>query len=248
MSNDIIRPFGETVFSNIADVGLDYTQLTIDELLGLKELQGLPLVRTIASIANVGLAIRERVFAKKTIIFAQHLKDKSLSQEEVQKRIVALKNGDDWIYKELEIIISSIDRLDRDTKAIIEAIIYRKYVNGEMNPSRFEEYLSITERLFLQDLKELKSIYEYENRPHYDDMIVNNMVGQKKIGGLQTDRTPVEQTVACSRLQSIGLISPVSKPFTEYKLNELAISYKLSHTGKWYSKMLMDEGFLNTDN
>ncbi|NLI90606.1 MAG: hypothetical protein GX366_09475 [Epulopiscium sp.] len=76
------------------DIGIDIIDTSIDSFLESEILKNIPIVKTVASLAKVSLAIREKYLLKKILIFIDTIHQGNAKEEEIEKRRQAAKNDE----------------------------------------------------------------------------------------------------------------------------------------------------------
>lgn len=246
----LIPSFGKTIFDSSSDISIDALDACFDELADnllsdeLSQLnpliQDLPVVRYFISAGKTALAVKEYCFVKKSLRFFSQLRKGSVNKDALEKRRVALENSEKWIYREMELIVSTLDRLDQEAKAKVIAELYRAYLNGELSNNRclneyeFHDLCSVTERLFLLDILQIRADFEteqtrklFEKDPpeaycvstrRYDEML--------------------------GRLTALGLMTASVKVGTNLRANTEILEYEVSSRGKKYAEILSRVDFL----
>ncbi len=171
---DLVSAFGKTMYECFPDASANMVEYGFDELVEhifqqdlspyLQVVQKLPIIKYFVTAGKFIATIRERNFLQKTQKFLATLKNGQVKIEEIEKRKIAIKNKEKWVYKELELLVLTIDRFDRTEKAKILAEIYKAYLNGEITILEFDDFCGITERLFLSDIKQIRVDYEEEQQ------------------------------------------------------------------------------------
>lgn len=211
---DIVQSTASTIIDYNIDTVIDFAEINIDSFFDNSFLKELPLVKTIYSVAKTGIAIREKHFLKKTLIFIKQLNSNGISNENYQKYKEKLKNNDKDKIKELEHALIIIDRYLEVNKNIILGNLYFNYIDKNITWNQFQELSIIVDNIFLDDLKELENIYKNKFMTMDD---INNMISFRR---LKTQNL-VENIENMSRA-SDGSISIYYNDY-DYKITELGI-------------------------
>lgn len=211
---DIVQSTASIIIDYNIDTVIDFAEINIDSFFDNSFLKELPLVKTIYSVAKTGIAIREKHFLKKTLIFIKQLNSNGISNENYQKYKEKLKNNDKDKIKELEHALIIIDRYLEVNKNIILGNLYFNYIDKNITWNQFQELSIIVDNIFLDDLKELENIYKNKFMTMDD---INNMISFRR---LKTQNL-VENIENMSRA-SDGSISIYYNDY-DYKITELGI-------------------------
>ena len=240
----LIPSFGKTIFDSSSDITIDALDASLDELADnllsdeLSQLnpliQDLPVVRYFISAGKTALAV------KKSLRFFSQLRKGSVNKEAIEKRRAALENREKWIYREMELIVSTLDRLDEEAKAKVIAELYKTYLNGELNKNRrlneyeFHDLCSVTERLFLLDILQIRADFETEQtRKLYEK-------APPEVYCVST----IRHGEMLGRLTALGLMTASVKVGANLRADADILEYEVSSRGKKYAEILSRVDFL----
>lgn len=245
----LIPSFGKTIFDSSEDITIDALDacfdeladnLLSDELSNLNPLlQELPVVRYFISAGKTALAVKEYCFVKKSLRFFSQLKKGEIDATARERRRIALDKQEKWIYQEMELLVSTLDRLDEEVKAKVIAELYKAYLNGELNANRrlneyeFHDLCSITERLFILDILQIRADYETEQAKQICD---------KSDGMVVMQRTRYGETLG--RLLALGLMNVSAKVRPGLRADADVLEYEVSNRGRKYAEILSRVDFL----
>ena len=246
----LIPSFGKTIFDSSSDITIDALDASLDELADnllsdeLSQLnpliQDLPVVRYFISAGKTALAVKEYCFVKKSLRFFSQLRKGSVNKEAIEKRRAALENREKWIYREMELIVSTLDRLDEEAKAKVIAELYKTYLNGELNKNRrlneyeFHDLCSVTERLFLLDILQIRADFETEQtRKLYEK-------APPEVYCVST----IRHGEMLGRLTALGLMTASVKVGANLRADADILEYEVSSRGKKYAEILSRVDFL----
>ena len=184
IETDIVQSTAKTIVDYNLDTAIDFAEIGIDSFLDESLFKDLPLLKTIYGVAKTGLAVREKHFLKKMLVFINKLNSNGISNENYQKYKEKLKANDKFILKELEHVLIVIDRYIELNKNIILANLYYNYIDKKINWEQFQELSIIVDNIFLSDLNELENIYlkksitmnEIKNKISFRRLKVQNLV------------------------------------------------------------------------
>ena len=157
---NVVESVAKTIANYSGDIVIDFLELALDSFFENPLLRELPIVKTFASIARIGFAIREKHLLRKTIIFINQLNANSIDNAKYEKYKSRIKKKDKKLYSELEIVLIIIDRLVDERKSIILANLFFNYIDRTIDWEDFLELSLIVDNLFINDIPELKMMYE----------------------------------------------------------------------------------------
>ncbi|MDE1944537.1 MAG: hypothetical protein KGH97_03555, partial [Patescibacteria group bacterium] len=73
---------GQEIIEPNLDLAIDYSEIGLDEFFDNGLLKEIPIVRSLAAIVRTGIAIRERFFIKKFVVFLRELHQGSVDKKE----------------------------------------------------------------------------------------------------------------------------------------------------------------------
>lgn len=249
-SSNIVPAFGNSLYNAISDATSDtldygFDQLAEEVLTGdfekyIPVVQEVPIIKYFVAAGKLITAVRDRMFLNKTLKFIAELNHGTVNTEAVERRRIALAAGEQWVYDELEILISTIEQLDRSEKAKIISEIYRTYLNGEIDRKTFDDFCSITEKLFLGDIIQIRADYEEDEA----EANAKEALAHGKIQGcgVLTHTRYIELT---GRLLALGLMRISAKVGKNLKADSDILEYTISDRGKKYAKILKQIDFLS---
>lgn len=244
MQNDVnlIPSFGKTLFDSVVDSGVDTLDWGLDSLADsvlngnfdeyLPIIQDLPIIKYFISAGKIVANVRDRLFLKKSLIFFEGLKDGKIDTEAIERRREALLKQEKWVYDELEILVLSIEQLNRTEKAKIISEIYRTYLNGEIDRKTFDDFCAITEQIFLRDLVQLRTSYmeEFDNKEFEENK-----------NGIWVHTEYVEYV---GRLLALGLMRSSVDVGQSIPRNCNLLEYSITRRGRQYAYILNKIDFL----
>jgi len=167
-------------------------------------LRELPIVSTIITGLKVAKNIYDRNLLRQTLTFIEELNNGTVSKDKLIAHRSTIENNPKKCEEELGRVLIYLNSFIDKEKSMMLARLYKSYVAEEINWNEFCEYSEIINRLFIQDIRLLKDIYE------------------NKINDIEN----VNETYRLDRLTSIGLIKLYSKSkvsFEELLLDDLEI-------------------------
>lgn len=222
---NIIDSAANTIFNDeVKDLSMDILEVCIDTILDNDILKELPFVKTVHAVAKTSISIKERFLVKKFLYFINGFQSHTIEQKEVDKRKLAIKNNEKWIYKEIEYIVIYLDNIDSTTKSKLLGILYNEYLNGKFDWEKFCQLIEIVNKMLSYDIPLFVEFYK-----HCTSTLDKNK-------GFYYDLT------SYSRLTGLGLIEKdfdYGQDFSKYGnvFSEGAYVYRITYSGKILGKI-----------
>lgn len=226
MENKIIKSFGQSIYEPVKDTIIDYAEIEIDNLTEpfISDIaKEIPFVKSVYSIKNVILSVKDRRELKNFLIFFNEIHKNKLSKKVREEHINKLVTKNKKFEDELELLITVLSKIEDDVKNKMIADIYSAYVLEKDIPYfLFVDMIKIIEQMFLTDFFIFGAYYETKNNEQNESDKCNNDNGQslkcRYIGNLNR----YEATISIDRLCRLGLVTMK----TNYKLTQLEESEK----------------------
>lgn len=156
-----VRGLGKVIYETNLDTGIDFIEIGLDSMMKDGFLKDVPVLGTICAITKTGIGIQDIIRSRKILIFAQQVQQGTCAHQKLEKHKNELKKKPGAFQKELEIILTYIDRHSKYTKSLILANFYRKYLDDpyEFSWENFDYFADILDSLSLYDIRYLKDIY-----------------------------------------------------------------------------------------
>ncbi len=155
--------FNEKLLSELTttskEIVIDYVEIGIDSIFADEIIKEIPVLKTIAAVCNVGIAINERFFAKKIAVFIKEFHEKTISAEKLDKFKVKLESDSRYRDRVMDHVIVLLDRYIDVEKAKIIARFFSAYINELCSLEQFIEMSSSLDLVFLSDCEVLIDIY-----------------------------------------------------------------------------------------
>ncbi len=128
ISNEILNP-------NI-DLAIDYSQIGLDSIIENPVFKEIPVIKTLVAIAKTGIAIKQRFFVKKFLVFLKEFHSGNVNEDILKK---FKKDFEDRNYRKkiTEQILLTIEDLDSVNKSKILAYLFKAYTDGSFGWERF---------------------------------------------------------------------------------------------------------------
>lgn len=170
----------EVIKNNTKEVIWDLLEGIIDNQLEInfknidKIFLEIPILKTIFSVKNTIIGIKERMFLKRFIKFV--IEASSYSEKEKEKFFKKISDDKNLENRLIEII----DKLDEDEKVLLMSNILKNYVNEKITRNQFFRYMKILLNLTFLDIEYLKSKTNYTGKEEETYILVaNNLIQQQ---------------------------------------------------------------------
>lgn len=152
--NDLVNSFGDTLLNDdIKEVAIDVIDNSIDMDIDNPVFNEIPFVKTVVSFIKTGIAIKERNFLKQFLLFWIKLRDGDITDEEIAEHREELENNPKLLEKELYAIMSFLESNRQNLKTEILGHLYRSYLKHLISYDEFDEFVDVSERIFVNDVK-----------------------------------------------------------------------------------------------
>jgi len=132
-----IDKLGKEIVEPTLDLSLDYSEIFLDEFLGEGLLKEVPVIRTIAAAVKSGLAVREKFFVKKFLVFLREFHLGKESKDELDKLKTTFDSDKKFREKVTEYLVLTIEQIDSTSKAKIVAHLFRAHLDKKFDWDRF---------------------------------------------------------------------------------------------------------------
>lgn len=216
----LARDFRNSLIVNSVETIKDYIEIGIDSFIEEGVLKELPIVSTIAGGLKIAKNVYDRNLLKQTLYFISELNDGSVSADKLNKYREIIQNNDKKCEEELGRVLIYLNGFVDKEKSVFLSRLYKAYIANEINWNEFCEFAEVVNRMFIQDIETLKTIYKEE---------IN-------LGLIKEDEFRAE------RLYSIGLIGISYKPLTVGNLKDGKINTGriISPLGKRFCEIILN--------
>lgn len=155
----LTQDFANSLIVSAEDGIKDCIELGIDSFIKDGTLKEFPIVSNIVSGFKFAKNIYDRNLLKKTLTFIDELNKGTLSRDELIAYQSTILNNPKRCEDELGRVMIYLNSFIDDEKSIMLAKLYKAYIKELIKWDEFCEYAEIINRIFIQDLKILKDIY-----------------------------------------------------------------------------------------
>ena len=160
-----------------------------------------PYFNTVSKIYAASTCVRELFEIRNQLVFLGSIRRGNMELEGFAKRQEALRQGEKWIYHEVERMAVYLSRNTDTFKAKLQAQLYLEYIGGTITQDKFHEYLDIIDQLIIHDKNHLLEISEYEEREGISISDPQSFLKKTEFN---------YKLVECHRLSALGLMVPMS--------------------------------------
>lgn len=151
---ELSKSLKETIYnSNLAEIGANIAEVTIDSVLKEGVLKDFPIIGTLVGIWKTGVTINDYLFLNKLILF---LNESSKLSEHNRSKIIDNLESEDYQTEAGEKLISIIDKLETGSKARMLGKALTLFGNKNISKDEFWRVSFVIERLPMSDIIALK--------------------------------------------------------------------------------------------
>lgn len=160
--SSLAEDLGKSLSKNAVSVSVEFLENGIDMLISEDTLRNIPILNSIGAAIRVGRDLRERNLFKQTSAFLSEFNSGVINEEKLQKYKKKLEKDKEKT-SELERVLLILNNNIDVEKSKIVAKLFTAYINERITWSDFCEYSDVTSRLFIEDLRILRALYENPN-------------------------------------------------------------------------------------
>jgi len=138
--------------SDLQNVTVDLAESFSDALLNDGLLKDIPIIGTIVGLTKTAISLNDRLLIKKLIYFISELND--IDKKKREKLISEIDNSETQKIKVGEKLLYIIDKSDDHLTANYIAILFKAFLNEEIDYSQFLRCSTIIQKLLIQDLEQ----------------------------------------------------------------------------------------------
>lgn len=158
-------------------------------------------LNVISKIRTATSCIKELFEIQNQLVFLKSIQQGNIELEGFAKRQEALRQGEAWVYREVEKVAVYLSRNTDTFKAKLQAQLYLDYIGGTITINKFHECLDIIDQLIIHDKDHLLEIREYEEREGISISDPQSFLKKTEFN---------YKLVECHRLSALGLMVPMS--------------------------------------
>lgn len=177
ISNSILNNISE---QNLGETLIDIAEISIDSILEDGLIRDIPILSTIVNITKTSVSIRDRIFAKKVLLFLKELDKCPIKTRKNFLESISLKPKKKEKLGETLIII--LERINDMQKPSIIANLFIAYMENDITYQDFTKISGIVGNVQLEDLLFLKNKNKPLNQLPIDNLEYLAMNGLMNIG------------------------------------------------------------------
>lgn len=132
-----MKKIGEAIVDEILnpniDLTIDYGEVALDSILEDGILKDVPIISTVVSGVKTALAIRDKRFVKKTLVFLQELNSGQVDHKKIEVFREKLEHDKSYNEKITDLIITMIDNHLQEIQSKVFARLVISHINGEID-------------------------------------------------------------------------------------------------------------------
>lgn len=202
------------LYKSSSDIAIDYAELALDGVFSNDLVSELPVLKTIASMCKIGLAIRDRQFAKKLMTFLKEYHSGKVCEGKKQEFLTRM-NETKYREKVTDTIMIYIDRYTEYNKATIFAKLLIAHINGKYDWTKLVNFANCLDLLFVDDIEVVKMLYGKKE----------DMLSSKTFEELQNCKSEL------SRLEHLGFLISETYYSPAFAKASVEKTYRLSEDG-----------------
>lgn len=129
--------FCKEILEPSLDLGIDYSELFIDDLIENEAIKEIPIVKSVVGLIKTGISINQFWFAKKLLTFIKEFNSGDIDQNKKKLFQEKISNDDKFRKKVTEQLMVFIDRHIEITKSKILSNIFKAYIEEKITYNNF---------------------------------------------------------------------------------------------------------------
>lgn len=131
--------------SNLQNLGVDFSEIAIDNVLDDGLLKEIPIVSTVVNLLKFGANVHDKLFIKKILAFLGQLRD--VSPDERKKMITDIDDSKKYRIKVGEKLLYIIDTCDDYEIAELVGVLFKVYIEGRITYDEFIKTSAVLKRI-----------------------------------------------------------------------------------------------------
>ncbi|MFG4001930.1 hypothetical protein [Flavobacterium aquidurense] len=131
--NNLTETISNEIISTSVDLGLDYSELILDDFLADGILKEVPIIKTIYSIGKIGFSIKERFFVKKLFVFLQEFHNQNITPQKLNAFKAKFNSDEKYRNKVTEQLMIFTDSFLTVDKSKVLAKLFKSYIDGHFD-------------------------------------------------------------------------------------------------------------------
>lgn len=136
-SNNLTESVSNEIVSTTVDLGIEYSELALDDFLADGILKEIPIIKTIYSIGKLGLSVNERYFVKKLLVFLKEFHSQTLDEQKINDFKFRFDTDVKYRNQVTEHLIVYTDSFLSVDKSKVFANLFRAFIYGYFDWNHF---------------------------------------------------------------------------------------------------------------
>ncbi|MEG9431694.1 hypothetical protein [Terriglobus sp. ADX1] len=158
MKSELEANFSKELIEPTLDIAQDYAEMGLDYLLSSDIAKEVPIVKTAFAFFKTGVAIRDRYFVKKLLVFLKEFHSNLSDSDETEAFRKRIDNDPAFRNRVTEHLLVIIDKLLDAEKAQILARLFRAHVHRHLTWDQFVDLSIVLDSLRRESQTFLKEI------------------------------------------------------------------------------------------
>lgn len=156
---DFNKNFEKEIFNKSIDTAIEYCDIGLSQLIENETVKEIPFVKTFISVYKIGLAIKERAFIKKLLIFLKSLHSQQVETEKLNKFKQKFYNDSKFKEAVLENIIVLNERFFEYEKSRILGKLFSSVISEKITYKRYLELCSALDKAHPKCLSSIEIMF-----------------------------------------------------------------------------------------
>lgn len=158
----LTQSVSDEIVNTSVDLGIEYSELGLDDFLADGVLKEIPIIKTIYSVGKLGLSIKERFFVKKLLVFLKEFHSKTVDEEKVNDFKFQFDTNPKYRNQVTEHLIVFTDSFLNVEKSKIFANLFRAYIYGHFDWHHFTHLSTCLNAIHPKAFNFLEKLAEYD--------------------------------------------------------------------------------------
>lgn len=150
------------IINTSVDLGIEYSELGLDDFLADGVLKEIPIIKTIYSVGKLGLSIKERFFVKKLLVFLKEFHSKTIDEDKINDFKYHFDTDPKYRNQVTEHLMVFTDSFLNIDKSKIFANLFRAYIYGHFDWNHFVHLSTCLNAINPKAFSFLEKLAEYD--------------------------------------------------------------------------------------
>jgi hypothetical protein len=158
----LTQSVSDEIFNTTVDLGIEYSELGLDDFLADGMLKEIPIIKTIYSVGKLGLSIKERFFVKKLLVFLKEFHSKTIDEQKINDFKFQFDTDRNYRNEVTEHLIVFTDSFLNIEKSKVFANLFRAYIYGHFSWNHFIHLSTCLNSINPKAFSFLEKLSEYD--------------------------------------------------------------------------------------